>query len=169
MWTIERVKDELNKLRVADGLPEIQVPVSANARLKRTLGKVKFARYSCSPISIEFAQVLLDKGSDNDIMNVIKHEYVHYFLLVSTGENHGHDALFKKKCKEIGCEHIYTHNELENNDEYDEEFKYEVWCDNCNKRIGTYSRMCKTLRLVNMHECTCGNCNSDNLRIKQNW
>ena len=95
MWTIERVKDELNKLCVADGLPEITIPVSANARLTRTLGRVKFLEKSCTPVGIDFSQRLLDNGTDRDLINVIKHEYVHYYLLCTTGVDHGHDALFK--------------------------------------------------------------------------
>ena len=168
MWTIEQVKIELDKLRVADGLPVIQVPINANGRLTRTLGRVRFSRYSCEPICIEFAQRLLDNGTDNDIINVIKHEYAHYYLLVVTGENHGHDALFKQKCREIGCTHEKTHNKLESSDDdTEQEYKYEVWCDDCHKMIGTYSRICKTLR--NIEYCQCGVCRGSNLRVKQNW
>ena len=167
MWTIDRVKDELNNLCKADGLPAIQVPVRINGRLTRTLGRVRFMRATCEPVGIEFARILLETGTDNDIMNVIKHEYVHYFFLVSKGEDHGHDAVFKKKCAEIGCEHDKTMNRLEGGEDYDKKFKYEIFCPDCNETIGTYSRMCKTIR--NIEYCHCGRCGCRFLNVIQNW
>ena len=162
MWTIERVIKELDNLRVADGLPAITCPISANARFTATLGRVKHNRYTCKPISIEFSQKLLNEGSDNDIINTIKHEYVHYFLLVVTNENHGHDALFKDKCKAIGCTHTKTHNAIEKAGQ----FKYEVWCNTCGL-VATYSRMGKVLK--NLDSCLCGKCNKPGLKMIQNW
>lgn len=161
MWTIEQVRNELNNLRIADGLPEIKVPVKINPRLSRTLGRVRYT--GLRPTSIEFSQDLLKDGTDNDIINVIKHEYVHYYLLVKTGENHGHDAMFKAKCAAIGCEHIYTHNSLEGESKY----KYEVWCTKCNKIVATRSRRCKLIDYVDYYACA--NCDTHNLKVIQNW
>ena len=167
MWTIDQVIIKLNELAAADGIV-IDVPVSANGRLRTTLGRVRSYRSTCLPISIEFSQKLLNEGTDNDIINVIKHEYVHFFLLVTTGENHGHDYMFKNKCAEIGCEHNKTRNELESEDMAPAaQFKYEVYCPDCNKTIGTYSRMCKTLR--NLDYCSCGRCGGKALKMIQNW
>ena len=166
MWTIEQVKNELNKLREADQLPPITCPVTVNGRLTRSLGRVKFI---CNfPTAIEFSRILLEEGTDNDIINVIKHEYVHYFLLITTKEKHGHDAMFKAKCAEIGCTHDKTRNELESEDMAPAaQFKYEVYCPDCNKTIGTYSRMCKTLRIID--HCKCGRCGGNQLKVIQNW
>ena len=160
-WTIEKVKTELDKLAAADNLT-IDVPVRENARLTATLGRVSFHKLTCCPIHIEFSQKLLNESSDKDILNVIKHEYVHYFLLCVTGEDHGHDHLFKDKCKAIGCEHIKSHNPLENEGTY----KYEVWCDNCGL-VATYSRMGKVLK--NLDSCRCGQCKQSGLKMIQNW
>ena len=165
MWTIDRVIDELNKLAAADGLGHIDVPVTVNARLTTTLGRVKYIGIGHKTYvakSIEFSKNLLETGTDNDIMNVIKHEYVHYFLVETTNVNHGHDRLFKDKCRAIGCEHTATHNPLEN----EGKFKYEVWCDNCGL-VATYSRMGKTLK--NLDYCICGGCKQTGLKMIQNW
>ena len=168
MWTIDRVIDELNKLAAADGLGHIDVPITANSRLTTTLGRVKYMRVGGSYIakSIEFSKALLDSGTDNDIINVIKHEYVHYYLIETTNENHKHDALFKRKCAEIGCTHDKTRNYLESDYNEKTQFKYEVWCDDCGL-IGTYSRMCKTLK--DLDYCRCGRCNKTGLKMIQNW
>lgn len=165
MWTIEKVIDELNKLAAADGLGYIQVPVTVNPRLTATLGRVKYMGLGNKTYiakAIEFSKNLLETGTDNDIMNVIKHEYVHYFLVETTNVNHGHDHVFKDKCKAIGCEHTKTHNPLEN----EGKFKYEVWCNNCGL-IATYSRMGKTLK--NLDSCSCSGCHESKLKLIQNW
>lgn len=165
MWTIDRVKEELNKLAAADGLGNIDVPITANPRLTATLGRVKYmgpGNNTYIAKSIEFSKTLLETGTDNDVMNVIKHEYVHYFLVETTNVNHGHDALFKNKCKAIGCTHTKTHNALENKGK----FKYEVWCDNCGL-VATYSRMGKILKTLD--QCTCGGCHKSGLKMIQNW
>ena len=170
MWTIDRVIDELNKLAAADGLSNIDVPVIVNGRLTRTLGRVKYFGLGGDAYvakSIEFSKALLEEGTDNDIINVIKHEYVHYYLVETTHENHKHDALFKRKCAEIGCTHDKTQNALEADYGEKEKFKYEVWCGDCVKCIGTYSRMCKTLK--NIRYCKCKNCGGSNLTVQQNW
>ena len=170
MWTKVKVINELNKLCMNDGIGIVNVPVEINGRLTRTLGRVKFMDYGeghCYPTKIEFSKTLLEEGTDNDIINVIKHEYVHYYLVETTHENHKHDALFKRKCAEIGCTHDKTQNRLEADYGEKEEFKYEVWCGDCVKCIGTYSRMCKTLK--NIHYCRCKNCGGSNLTVHQNW
>ena len=167
MWTIERVRKELDALAKADGIT-IDVPVSANGRLRTTLGRVRSYRSTCLPIDIEFSKRLLEEGTDNDIINTVKHEYVHYFLLVTTGENHGHDYMFKAKCEAIGCTHDKTRNEIESEEMIDpHQFKYEIVCTTCNKTIGTYSRMCKTLR--NLDCCRCKICGGKALKMIQNW
>ena len=115
MWTKVKVINELNKLCMNDGIGIVNVPVEINGRLTRTLGRVKFMDYGeghCYPTKIEFSKALLEEGTDNDIINVIKHEYVHYYLVETTHENHKHDALFKRKCAEIGCTHDKTQNRL---------------------------------------------------------
>ena len=66
MWTIDEVKVELNKLCAADGLPEMTIPVYANKRFTRTLGRVR-AKYN-HPVQIDFSQDLLDHGTDNDVI-----------------------------------------------------------------------------------------------------
>lgn len=169
MWTIDRVISELNKLAAADGLGSIDVPVTINGRLTRTLGRVKYLGLGGDTYmakSIEFSKALLDSATDNDIINVIKHEYVHYYLIETTHVNHGHDPVFKRKCAEIGCTHDKTHNSLEANYTEKTQYKYEVWCDECGL-VATYSRMGKILK--NLSSCKCGKCNKSGLKMIQNW
>ena len=165
MWTIERVIDTFNRLCENDNLPAPAIPITVNGRLSRCLGRVFFTSGSCKPTRIEFARILLNETDDETIEQVIKHEYVHYYLLITTHEDHGHDILFKKKCAEIGCYHDKAQNEVAAFTA--KSTKYEVFCMTCNKRVGQYSRMCKTLK--NLDSCMCNICKTSNLKMIQNW
>lgn len=168
MWTIERVKNELEKLCAADHIT-LDVPVEINGRLTRAMGRVKYIVASEDvylPTKIEFARNLIENTSDEDILQVIKHEYVHYFLFMTDPTtNHNHDAVFKRKCDTIGCTHSNRAQRVEGFAK--EQTKYEVWCEDCEECIGTYSRMCKTLKEIKY--CTCGRCGSKKLAVIQNW
>lgn len=173
-WTIDRIKGELQKLCAADHIV-LDVPVNINSRITRTLGRVKYNYYNGAyyPTAIEFSQKFLVNSTDNDIINVIKHEYVHFFLLaIEPCEKPGHDAAFKRKCAEIGCTHIHAQNHLESYAadtaiEAKAKTKYEVWCADCDEMIATYSRKCKTIN--NLSSCKCAKCGSRNLSLIQNW
>lgn len=168
MFTIEKIRSEMNKLSTADGIGNIFVPIEINGRLTRAMGRVKFTKEidgTCTPTKIEFARNLLENAKDEDIVQVIKHEYAHYYLLVETKTDHGHDVVFKRKCAEIGCTHSGYANHIEGFKKA--ETKYEVWCDDCQEIIGKYSRRCKTID--NIKYCSCGRCHGNNLRVVQNW
>ena len=170
MWTIERVKNELEKLCAADHIV-LDIPVEINSRLTRAMGRVKYVVASEDvylPTKIEFARNLIENASDEDILQVIKHEYVHYFLFITEPTtNHNHDAAFKHKCDAINCTHNKSAHHVEGFRNANAKSKYEVWCENCEECIGTYSRMCKTLKEIKY--CTCGRCGSDKLAVIQNW
>lgn len=174
MFTIERVKNELEKLCAADHIT-LDVPVEINGRLTRAMGRVKYIEIGSvaytpeyTPTKIEFARNLVENASDEDVLQVIRHEYVHYFLLITDPTiNHNHDAAFKRKCDAIGCTHNKSAQHVEGFRDADAKSKYEVWCEDCEECIGTYSRMCKTLKEIKY--CTCGRCGSDKLAVIQNW
>ena len=169
MWTIDRIKGELQKLCAADHII-LDVPVSINGRLTRAMGRVIYEVINdiYVPKRIEFSRNLIENASDEDIIQVIKHEYVHFFLFTEDPTvNHNHDAVFKHKCAEIGCTHDKAAGYVEGFRDAEAKSKYEVWCDDCNDIIGTYARKCKTLN--NIAYCTCGRCGSKNLRVVQNW
>ena len=170
MFTIEKIRSELNKLCMADGLNEITVPIEINGRLTRAMGRVKYELFchTYTPVKIEFSRNLIENASDEDILQVIKHEYVHYFLLIKDCEfHHGHDAEFRRKCAEIGCTHDKASHYVEGFREEKAQSKYEIWCDDCEEIIATYARRGKTIN--NIKYCTCGRCHGNNLRVVQNW
>jgi predicted SprT family Zn-dependent metalloprotease len=143
------------------------IPVLINGRLTKTLGRVFFEFQSGKyiPTRMEISKKLLETASDEDIIKVIKHEWAHYMVIKNTGEDHGHDSVFKAMCARIDCTNDGPTTHIEGEEE--EVYKYTVICNTCKKTVGGYTRMCPTLR--NIQDCWCKTCRKFDLTYVQNW
>ena len=168
MFTLEMIKDELNKLSNSVG-DTFNIPVSINSRLTRTLGRVMQYKQGkkCWSDRMEFSKQFLETSTDECVKSVIEHEWAHYYTVKRTGESHGHDAEFKATCRMIGCTNDGTKTHVDRT--VAEEFlhKYTVYCPHCDKAIGFYDRMCPTLKRIK--DCVCTECGCDDLFYTQNW
>ena len=169
-YDLNRIKMEFNEVCRKAGTP-CDVPIRLNGRLTRTLGRVF---HKCDITSgvwysthVEFSKQLLETASDKSIRDVILHECAHFIVTARTGESHGHDAAFKKVCAEIGTTNDGTVTRVERTVSEDSLYKYNVYCPTCNKTIGGYSRMCRTLKEIDM--CRCKSCGKGGLKVIQNW
>jgi len=171
MWTVEKITDICKELSKQMG-DEFNIPCHINTRLKTTLGYMKFRtggtyyRPKDVPICIDISKQMIDTCDDETIEETIKHEWVHYYVCKTTGQNHNHDAVFKKYCRIVGCTHNTATTKV-NRVVAKPTTKYEVKCLDCNKVIAHYSRTCKTLQ--NIQLCSCKNCGGHNLKVIQNW
>lgn len=169
MYTIERVRKEFFAIVKAQGITE-ETPVEINGRLTRTLGRVMGAYDAAGnylATRVEFSRQLLETATDECIYSVIQHEAAHYIVDFETHEHHGHDATFKAVCARIGCDNSQTRTHVERTVAESSIFKYQVYCDTCDRVISNYSRMSRTLK--NLSECYCKTCRQYNLRLIQNW
>lgn len=157
--TIEEIRSYCRLLAKKYGY-ELTVPVEKNSRLTRTLGRVKFinrrsltGRKSCKPIKIEFADYLLQLN-DSEILDTVKHEMAHYFVLMETGESHGHDALWKSWAIKLACNPRAT---VKRNaaTAVKEEYKYILRCTGCGKIIGKYKRRGKVVKRPGNYRSLC--------------
>lgn len=148
---------------------KVTIPVNINGRLTRTLGRVKYVVNTmsgeCTPTQMEFSKQLLETSSDKSIRDVLLHECAHYIVTMRTGEEHGHDYMFKAVCAELGTTNDGVATKVERTVAVQD--KYDVICDTCNAKIDGYSRMCKTIKMINL--CSCKRCGTSNLRVVQNW
>ena len=170
MYDITRIQKEFNEVCEKAGCP-VTVPVKLNGRLTRTLGRVHQRRDNGKtewhPYLVEFSKQMIETATDNTIRDVLLHEAAHYIAVVRTGEAHGHDAYFKAICAEIGTTNDTTHTKVESTVAQEELYKYTIYCPTCNKIIGGYNRMCKTLKMIDL--CTCRECSKGGLIYTQNW
>ncbi len=168
MWTVERLKNELEKIstRVGD---IFDISVSINPRLIKTHGrcnyKINNLSGECIPVSIEMSKILLKTTTDEDIIQVLKHEWAHYYVTKKTKCKHGHDNYFKDICAKIGCSHSASRGAVEQTTAPENIYKYTVYCPRCGF-LGGYSRMCQTLKTIQF--CICKQCNGKGLYYKQN-
>lgn len=119
---------------------KLAVPVEANGRLKSTLGRVRYTirGKKCYPAKIEFSSDLLKRGG-REAEETIAHEMAHYFVLLDTKENHGHDELWKRWAVKLGARPRATVKREETGAEI-KPCKYILICSRCGKVAGRYVR-----------------------------
>ncbi len=162
MYNLARITKEFNEACARAGV-ENRCPVRINARLTRTLGRVKHLQKldgTIEPTEIEFSKQFVETATDKCIKDVILHEAAHLVVAERTHISHGHDSYFKSVCAELGTER----NGYAGAVEYAKavKYKYTVICPNCGE-IGGYNRMCKTIREIKY--CSCKRCGSTQLRV----
>lgn len=166
MWTVKDIKEVLKEL--TELMPEkidINVPIEISSRMTRTLGKVTYTMdYTgfVTPTKITFSKLFLNTYSDEDIIQVIKHEFCHYYLAETTHENNRHNSLFKQYCSLIGCTNdgaTFKNAKPAKNIAIEEEYKYKIVCATCGKTLGYRKTRCKIIQYPELYTSKC--CNTD--------
>lgn len=163
---IQEAKAYFEKLCVENHVKLI-VPIRENARLRTTLGRVKFSYDAFNgvyfPTVVEFSAAHL-KDSDTEVIDTITHEFVHYYLLmIDPTEKHGHDAMFRALSKELGCIPRATKKIEPKNDRQE---KYSIYCSKCGKLVSTRTRACKITKFPELYRSKC--CDAE-LKVVQNY
>ena len=163
--TIEEVRRRCRETAERNGY-RLQVPVEANGRLKSTLGRVKFSirGRKCYPEKIEFSADLLKRGN-REIEETIAHEMAHYFVLLDTGKDHGHDGVWKTWAVKLGARPRACVRREETGAP-PLEYRYEVICRNCGKVAGRYVRRSKVVLHPENYRSSCCRAGLKVYRIK---
>lgn len=165
MYDLTKIKNEFYAACRKGGMDK-EIPVLMNGRLTRTLGRVTMDPIGDKyvPTMVEFSKRFVETSTDFDIREVILHEAAHAIVTYKTGEDHGHDAVFKRMCAVLGTSRDKAEGKI--NRIVAHTSKYEVICPTCGV-IAEFSRMCNTLR--NIKHCSCRDCGSHNLTYIQNY
>lgn len=138
---------------------DFTIPVKINKRLTRTLGRVSWIRTHGIVTStlMEISYQLLTTATSDSIEAVVAHECAHYLVIKETGENHGHDSIFKEMCARIGCTNDGTiYHNLSRAVPETEVYKYFIKCKECGKIVGKYHRAGKVVQHPEYYKCKCG-------------
>ena len=85
------IREEMNRLDKISGLDTSQVPIRISSKMTRAWGKCcwkrKGQRYYIK--ELVFAKRLMEYGTMEHIINVIRHEYAHLFVTEVHNKNHG--------------------------------------------------------------------------------
>lgn len=166
-WSVKDITNYCRQLANQMNI-EFDCPVSINGRLTRTHGRVIFYPLGIdkwTPEKLEISRQLLETATDESIMNIIKHEFVHWYIGKTTHEDHGHDALFQKVCGLLDCPFNTSAAKVERVVEDEAIYKYEVLCPN-HGVVGKYHRAGKVVQHPHWYSCrACGH----KLEVRQNW
>lgn len=164
---LNKIKEECKKCFDTCGVDFSGIEVAVNGRLTRTLGRCRYAVHAGRPVPrrIEFSRQFLETSSEESIISIIRHECAHAIVTLRTKEKHGHDAVFKECCAELGTVNDgCIAKEIDRAEGYEKTYKYNVICTSCGKSCN-YSRAGKVVKYANLYNCTCGG----NLKVIQNW
>lgn len=85
---------------------ELTVPISLNNRLTRSLGRFIYKRSQLKnikePLGIEISSKFLKYNSNEDVLDTLKHELIHYALFMLDEPFLDHDKKFIETCKKLG-------------------------------------------------------------------
>lgn len=105
------------------------------------------------------------KINSQSIMETVIHELLH---AIKYGR--GHTGHWKHYAIMISNRTKYDIQRLHNSDEWTEvarpthTYRYEIWCENCNKLLARYSKMTKAVK--NTKNYLCKRCHRSNLSVK---
>ncbi|HSQ87984.1 SprT-like domain-containing protein [Romboutsia sp.] len=116
MWTIDKIQSEIvsfveyARTVVGDIEDVTNVPVEISNRMSTTKGyfQFKYIRNNkgkvvkIEPLKFKFAKILLENYHNADIIELIKHECVHFIVDTRYNVNCGHNKVFKKYCRMLG-------------------------------------------------------------------
>ena len=167
MYTTIEITEKYEKL--AQSLNVIfDTPVMINGRLKTTLGRVvsDINNGKLFPRRIEISKHLLETATKESIDEVLVHEFCHWYLATTTHEDHGHDAVFKSLCKQLGGGDGKTRTEVKYRVATQKVYKYQCYCEKCGKEIGQYSRAGEVVKHPDQFTTSC--CKGS-IKVIQNW
>ena len=155
-YTLSDVRAEYDRLDTLCGVDSSGIALTVSKRAVKRLGC--FRPGAAPEISIS-AFVLED---DALFLDTIRHEYAHALVwLRHPGERHGHDAVWKSACREIGCSPRATLRAGEAQQNLREEkANWLLRCRGCGQET-SYLREGKIVRLVRTgrsRRVTCTRC-----------
>lgn len=158
---LEEVRSEFNRLDRLCNIDSSGLDLRISCRGIRKYGCCKYKKTgrwgNVVPYAITFSDFLMD--CEEQFWDTVRHEYAHALVAIRTGKAHGHDAIWKKACLEVGCRPERIANDPEagkmSADRRAQKEKYEVRCLNCH-RVWRYTRAGKVVRSLQKEvSCTC--------------
>lgn len=167
MHSLEEVRAEYDRLDRMLGIDTSGIELKVSGRAVRQLGSFR----ASSPLRITLSAMVME--DDALFMDTLRHEYAHAAVhILYPGERHGHDAIWKKLCRRIGCR-PQSRTELTEKAAQlrSERVKYIVRCKGCGRESG-YVRRGKVVELVmrgrgSRLRCACCGANKFELDITE--
>lgn len=170
IWTKDDVVKVLKEASEKVNYPCDKIPVVISKKLTTTGGyftgiftEVLGRKIYLRPHSFTFSYFYLNGVmKEDDVKQLILHEYCHFLTIDKSRESHGHDDLFKKNCKRVGC-NIYDEAMLSYISDEPGKYRYEITCQQCDHKFGE-NRLEKNF----FDKYACSLCGGE-FKAKKNW
>ncbi len=162
------IREEMDRLDKISGLNTSNIPIRVSTRMTSGWGKCSYRyvhrRYGIK--EIVFAARLLEYGTMEHILNVVRHEYAHAYVMLTHNKNHGHDAVWKQAALRFGC----NARRCETFDEVDRNYRYKVTCQGC-EAVSYYQKKTGIVKKLkedpNSTECYCKICKGRSFLLEE--
>ena len=168
MHTLEEIRAEYDRLDRLCGVDTSGVEIVLSRRGVRRLGSFRYpAKGKPGALRISISASLLD--TEEQFWDTVRHEYAHALVyLRHPGERHGHDAVWKAACREVGCSPDRLASQTaERREELERRAKYKVQCAQCGQTT-FYLRRGKVVDLLlrgGRGQVRCAQCGSSRLKL----
>ena len=165
------IKTEYARLDKITGVDTSIVQIKLSSRLTRKLGYFAVKKknvFSRPELSITISDKILD--SAEIFIDVIRHEYAHAVVYLRyPRQSHGHDAVWKSVCKEVGCIPRATRKDPGYTKTKTRPYKYIVKCSVCGaeSRYKTESKVVKLAMSKISGTVICKRCGSRKFAVKR--
>lgn len=168
-YSVADIRREYDRLDAVCGADTTGVALRVSTRATKRLGSCKYVgnRVDCITIS-EFVLA----ADESVFYDTIRHEYAHALVkLRRPREKHGHDAVWKAACLEVGCSPSRCCDPAAlpaAPERREEPYRYRLRCLVCGSHWD-YKRVTKVLRLVargGSRYCTCPHCKEHRFSVE---
>ena len=145
MFTVQDIRAEYDRLDALTGADTSGVALSVSGRAVKRFGVFRPG----SPPRIVISAFVMEGENAAQFWDTIRHEYAHAVVwLRHPGERHGHDAVWKAVCREVGCApKATTAPDAAQKAAREARAKYKLVCEGCGQET-YYLREGKILRLL---------------------
>lgn len=148
MHSVEEIRAEYDRLDRLCGVDTSAIEIALSRRGARRLGSFRFpSKGSAAPLRITINGNLLTEEAR--FWDTVRHEYAHAVVyLRHPGQRHGHDAVWRAACREVGCSpNRLAQQTAEGLAALEGQAKYRVHCHICG-RDSYYLRAGKVVKLL---------------------
>ena len=169
-WTTSRIEKIMNEFvdqinNTFDyNAPYVDIPIYISNKMTRAMGKFTFISKSNGELvgkDFKFSYKLFENYSDDVIIDTIKHEYLHYLMIIVFGENMKHNEIFKAHCRELGVDDgTYFTAQA-----HTKHKRYVVHCPTCGELPVERDKLSSFFKDIINNNYICSTCKNEELKV----
>lgn len=175
MFTAKDIRQEMMRLDKKSGIDTSKIPIRISTRMTSTWGKCVYNRTQgkATVKELVFADRLLRWATYEHLLEVIRHEYAHAYVLIAFNKpGEGHSSRWRYWATYFGSSGKRCNNfpEVDSNGRAERVAKYIVTCTTCGT-VFKYQRRSSIVQALELNPgCTsyiCGKCRGHNFLLKR--